>query len=84
MRRTYLPAAIGVFLACAVATAAAQAAGPLADYKLEAEHTSTSPDGATTIEQYAKVDADGDYTWQFWARTWRLRSRPTCSAVRRA
>jgi hypothetical protein len=84
MRRTYLPAAIGVFLACAVATAAAQAAGPPADYKLEAEHTSTSPDGATTIEQYAKVDADGDYTWQFWARTWRLRSRPTCSAVRRA
>jgi hypothetical protein len=68
MRRTYLPAAIVVFLACALATAAAQAAGPPADYKLEAERTLTSPDGATTIEQYAKVDADGDYTWQFWAR----------------
>ena len=68
MRRTYLPAAIGVFVACAVATVAAQAAGPPADYKLDAEYTATSPDGATTIEQYAKVDADGDYTWQFWAR----------------
>jgi len=63
MRRTYLPAAIGVFVACAVATVAAQAAGPPADYKLDAEYTATSPDGATTIEQYAKVDADGDYTW---------------------
>jgi hypothetical protein len=68
MRRTYLPAAIGVLLACAVGATAAHAAGPPADYKLEAEHTSTSPDGATTIEQYAKVNADGDYTWQFWAR----------------
>jgi hypothetical protein len=28
----------------------------------------TSPDGTTTIEQYARIDADGDYTWQFWAR----------------
>ena len=68
MRRTYFPAAMGVLLACAVGAAAAQAAGPPADYKLGAEHTSTSPDGATTIEQYAKVNADGDYTWQFWAR----------------
>jgi hypothetical protein len=66
MRRTYLPAAIGVLFACALGTA--QAASPSADYKLEAEHTLTSPDGATTIEQYAKVDAEGDYTWQFWAR----------------
>ena len=68
MRRTLLPAVVGVLLPCIVATAAAQAAGPPADYKLDAEYTSTSPDGATTIEQYAKVDADGDYTWQFWAR----------------
>ena len=32
------------------------------------EYTSTSPDGATTVEQYARISADGDYTWQFWAR----------------
>jgi len=47
---------------------AAQAAGPTADYTIKPEHTSTSPDGTTTIEQYARIDADGDYTWQFWAR----------------
>jgi hypothetical protein len=44
MSRTYLPAVIGMLLACVVATAAAQAAGPPADYKLEAEYTPTSPD----------------------------------------
>jgi hypothetical protein len=43
-------------------------AGPTADYKIDPKHTSTSPDGKTTIEQYAKISADGDYTWQFWAR----------------
>jgi len=47
---------------------AAQAVGPTADYKIDPEHTSTSPDGTTTVEQYAKIDADGGYTWQFWAR----------------
>jgi hypothetical protein len=47
---------------------AAQAVGPTADYKIKPEHNSTSPDGTTTVEQYAKIDADGDYTWQFWAR----------------
>ena len=44
------------------------ALGPTANYKIEPKYTSTSPDGATTIEQYAKIGADGDYTWQFWAR----------------
>jgi len=57
--------AVGLFLACA---AAAQTVGPTADYKLQPDNTSTSPDGATTIEQYAKVEADGNYAWQFWAR----------------
>jgi hypothetical protein len=47
---------------------AAQTVGPTADYKIQPEHASTSPDGTTTIEQYAKMDADGNYTWQFWAR----------------
>ncbi len=65
--------AFSLILAGAVAFACssgarAQPAGPPADYKIVPEHTSTSPDGKTTIEQYAKIDADGDYTWQFWAR----------------
>jgi hypothetical protein len=51
-----------------MSTAAAQTVGPSADYKISAEYTSTSPDGATKVEQYAKISPDGDYTWQFWAR----------------
>ncbi len=58
----------GLFLACAIGTTLAQAAGPSADYKINTDYTATSPDGATKIEQYAKTDADADYTWQFWAR----------------
>ena len=68
MNLTYSASSIGLFFACAIGTMAAQAAGPTADYKINPEHTSTSPDGTTTIEQYARIDADGDYTWQFWAR----------------
>jgi len=63
-----LAPAIGAFLACAVGTVAAQTVGPTADYKIDPEYTSTSPDGTITIEQYAKIGADGSYTWQFWAR----------------
>jgi hypothetical protein len=48
--------------------------GPPADYKIQPEYTSTSPDGTTTIEQFAKINADGDYTWQFWARRQDTRS----------
>jgi hypothetical protein len=51
-----------------LAPSQAQGAGPPAAYKIHTEHTVTSPDGKTTIEQYAKESADGDYTWQFWAR----------------
>jgi hypothetical protein len=47
---------------------AAQPVEPTADYKIQAEHSSTSPDSATIIEQYVKIDADGNYTWQLWAR----------------
>ena len=50
------------------ANSRARTVGPTADYKINPEHTSTSPNGKTTIEQYAKIGADGDYTWQFWAR----------------
>jgi hypothetical protein len=62
-----LASLIGVLLACAV-SAAGQPAGPAADYKIQPDDTSTSPDGATTVEQYLKIDVDNNYTWQFWAR----------------
>lgn len=48
--------------------ARSQPARPPAGYKIDAQYTVASPDGTTTIEQYSKTDADGDYTWQFWAR----------------
>ena len=63
-----MTSSIGVFFACVIGTAAAQSAGPAADYKMSSEYTATSPDGATKVEQYAKISSDGDYTWQFWAR----------------
>ena len=68
MNRTYLAYSIALCLACAGGTIAAQTVGPAADYKINPEYTSTSPDGTITIEQYAKIAADGSYTWQFWAR----------------
>jgi hypothetical protein len=68
MNRNYLASSIGVFFACAIGTMAAQAGGPTADYKIDPDYTSTSPDSTTTIEQYARIGADGSYTWQFWAR----------------
>jgi hypothetical protein len=68
MNRNYLASSIGLLLACAIGAVAAQAAEPAADYKINPEYTSTSPDGATTVEQYARISADGEYTWQFWAR----------------
>jgi hypothetical protein len=68
MKLDHLIASTGLFLAVAVGTVSAQPAGPAADFKIDPEHTATSPDGTTTIEQYAKIASDGDYTWQFWAR----------------
>jgi hypothetical protein len=68
MKRNCLASAPGLFLAFAISAGAAEPAGPPTDYKIDPEYTSTSPDGATIVEQYAKTDADGNYTWQFWAR----------------
>jgi hypothetical protein len=59
---------IGVFIACVVVATSARAAGPSAAYKLDPQWTHKSPDGATTIEQYKKTNADDDWFWQFWAR----------------
>ncbi len=61
-------ASIVFFLACAIGVAAGQPAGPPAGYKIDTDHTVTSPDGTTKIEQYAKTDSDDNYFWQFWAR----------------
>jgi len=69
MKHHCLAAAIGFLLAFSTAPAFAQSSGPPAGYKLDDEYTTKSPDGATTIEQYAKTDNDDNYTWQFWART---------------
>ena len=52
---------------CSIGAAAAQPSGPPAGYKIDSEYTKTSPDGATTIEQYLNKDTD-DYKWQFWVR----------------
>ena len=57
-----------IALAQSASSTRVHSAAPPADYKIDAEYTSTSPDGTTTIEQYAKVNADSRYTWQFWAR----------------
>ena len=68
MKRALLAASAGLLFACAIGSAMGQPVGPAADYKMDAEYSATSPDGTTTIEQYKKTDADGDLTWQFWAR----------------
>jgi hypothetical protein len=68
MNWKHLATAIGIFLACATSPVLAQPAGPPASYELDSEYTTKSPDGATTVEQYKKTNADGDLTWQFWAK----------------
>ncbi len=68
MNRKSSAASAGLFLACAIGSAMGQPTGPPADYEINTDYTATSPDGTTTIEQYAKTNAAGDYTWQFWAR----------------
>ena len=59
-----LAASIGLVVLCTAARAG-QPAGPPAGYTIYPEHSVTSPDGATTIEQYQNK---GDWTWQFWMR----------------
>jgi hypothetical protein len=54
---------IGVFIACGAVATSAHAAGPSADYRLDPQWTRKSPDGATTIEQYKKTNADDDWFW---------------------
>jgi hypothetical protein len=66
--RTCLAPLIGLFLAAAVGTAAAQTPAPSEGYKLDPQLTETSPDRAITIEQYASYDKEHGYLWQFWVR----------------
>jgi hypothetical protein len=63
--RALVACAIGTW---GVGTAAAQPAAPPADYKIDAEFTQVSTDGAITIEQYLNKDTDDDWKWQFWVR----------------
>lgn len=65
MKVICLALSFGLFL---TGTAWAQSAGPAAEYKINAEYTSRSPDGTTAVEQYFKIDQDHNYIWQFWAR----------------
>jgi len=63
---------IGLLVVCGIGVsgigiAAAQPAAPPAGYKIDPEFTETSPDGATSIEQYLNKDTD-DWKWQFWVR----------------
>jgi len=47
MNRNYRNFLLGLLLVCAVGSAQAQIAKPPADFKIDPEYTSTSPDGAT-------------------------------------
>ena len=66
MKLACLAVAISFVLAGPVA--AAQPTGPGPEYKIDPDMTQTSPDGAFTIEQYHKADANDDWTWQAWVR----------------
>jgi len=68
MKISRLAVSISLLLACSAPAISAQPAGPTAEYKMVDEHTTKSPDGATTIEQYYKSDKDENWIWQFWAR----------------
>ena len=68
MKISYLAFSISLLFACSTPAMSAQSAGPTAEYKIVDEHTTKSPDGSTTIEQYYKTDKDENWIWQFWAR----------------
>ncbi len=68
MAWTYRALLIGLSAAAAVGAAIAAPAAPPAGYKIDAQFTAASPDGATTIEEYFKDDPDNGYSWQFWVR----------------
>jgi hypothetical protein len=60
---------IALLVACSIGICrAAQPMAPPAGYQIVEKWTRTSPDGATTIEQYVNKDQDDDWKWQFWAR----------------
>jgi hypothetical protein len=60
-----------LMMACSIgicgAASAAQPAAPPPGYAVSEEYTRTSPDGATTIEQYLNQETD-EWKWLFWAR----------------
>jgi hypothetical protein len=70
MKVSHLVLSVALSMALLAPAIAAPPAGPSAEYVFhdDADHTIKSPDGATTIEQYARTDKEGNYLWQFWAR----------------
>jgi hypothetical protein len=66
MKLAWLAAAISVLSACSVAVA--EPVGPGLEYTIDPDVTHTLLDGALTIEQYHKADANDDLIWQAWVR----------------
>ena len=62
------PKSLATIIALLLAEVAAHAAGPPDGFKLKDDYNTIAPDKATTIEQYAIENKDGDMVWQFWAR----------------
>jgi hypothetical protein len=58
MKFSCLAVLISLLFACSAPVMSAPPAGPPAEYRIVDEHTTKSPDGSTTIEQYYKTDKD--------------------------
>ena len=63
-----LALSLALVATCAFGATAAHAAGPSADYTIQADYSEKSPDGKTVIEQYHREDPNGGWLWQFWVR----------------
>jgi hypothetical protein len=59
-------AAWSLLLLCVATAAPANAAGPRAGFKLNAEDTVTAPDQTLRVEQYSKALKDQGVLYQFW------------------
>ena len=75
MKLACLAAAIS--LLCVGSASAAEPTGPGPEYQIDPKMTQTSPDGAYTIEQYHKADANDDWTWQAWVRAKETKDKAT-------
>ncbi|MCP3474075.1 hypothetical protein NLM33_27560 [Bradyrhizobium sp. CCGUVB1N3] len=67
IRTSWIGLLVALSIGVCSGAAAAPPTAPPAGYKIEEKYTKTSPDGATTIEQYLNQETD-EWKWQFWAR----------------